>query len=499
MKETKIEPKRLRNLEAKFRAFLQDVSLKSDSGDRRKGPDGLLHLDFQILSDGSARLQEPNRHGYYHTSKSKLLCLQWGDEALTAAVQEAQKLCPNISEKTIQQTLRDLMVKIFNEQVVTKNADPYADPNEASASEENGELETIVELLDLSDLAQRLARTVEWLRSLARPQMVYVPLEGLKIGGDSLILGDVKFHSRSRHQESNLDRLLRDLEEQRGDTNIPYIRESLKDVQCFATVELEGDEEFVRNKAIQSVTQMLHVLDLCLSSTAHQPNWAQLRISGVIVNQYLPAEKFKTEGVGYRQARSKSRALELRTEEQLLEILGATYDPPFSFQHSWRDDWEEKKETLNRSFSRLTTCFQSNNDMSKRIQRTVTWYSKAVDADTKDEKFVNLSIALESLLIGDEGKGPYATTGSISQNLGDRVAYLLADDFEDRRQREKEAKRLYGFRSAIIHRGESITQNQLIEMDKLVKEVFLAFLKHDFTSWNKFQKWIAQQKFGKPS
>jgi len=118
-----------------------------------------------------------------------------------------------------------------------------------------------------------------------------------------------------------------------------------------------------------------------------------------------------------------------------------------------------------------------------------------VDADSPEEKFVNLAIALESLLIGKEGKGPYATTGSINQRIGERVAFLLGDDFERRVNLEKTAKQLYSLRSAIVHSGESVTQENLAQMDNLVVQVVLAFLKHEFNTWSEFREWIARERY----
>jgi hypothetical protein len=110
---------------------------------------------------------------------------------------------------------------------------------------------------------------------------------------------------------------------------------------------------------------------------------------------------------------------------------------------------------------------------------------------------VNLAIALESLLIGQEGKGPYATTGSINQRIGERVAFLLGDDFESRVYLEKTAKELYGLRSAIVHSGESVTQDDLAQMDDLVVQVILAFLKHEFNTWAEFCEWIAHERYNR--
>jgi len=79
------------------------------------------------------------------------------------------------------------------------------------------------------------------------------------------------------------------------------------------------------------------------------------------------------------------------------------------------------------------------------------------------------------------------------------VAFLLEDDFEHRRQRFDATKKLYRQRGAIVHSGKKITEDDLYAMDKLVKQVALVFLVHDFESWVSFQEWVAKEKFGKTS
>jgi hypothetical protein len=122
---------------------------------------------------------------------------------------------------------------------------------------------------------------------------------------------------------------------------------------------------------------------------------------------------------------------------------------------------------------------------------------QAVDADSAEEKFVNLAIALECLLIGDEGKERYASTASITQKIGERVAFLLGDDLDSRVSFEDKAKKLYGLRSAIVHTGASITHYELAQMDELVHHVIFAFLKHEFVSWEEFLKWIMHERYNK--
>jgi hypothetical protein len=77
------------------------------------------------------------------------------------------------------------------------------------------------------------------------------------------------------------------------------------------------------------------------------------------------------------------------------------------------------------------------------------------------------------------------------------VAFLLGDDFDGRVHLEKTAKELYRLRSAIVHSGESVTQENLTQMDDLVVQVVLAFLKHEFKSWPEFREWIARERYNR--
>jgi len=224
----------------------------------------------------------------------------------------------------------------------------------------------------------------------------------------------------------------------------------------------------------------------------HQTDWAKIKIAPIIFNSHsLSSQRIPGHSFSYPPQRS----LEL-TNNELLNTVGPIYDPFYSIRGPWQRDSKREQEMVKQSLDKLITCFHSSNEIDQRISRAVTWYSKAVDADSPEEKFVNLAIALESLLIGPEKeKNPYATTGSISQNLGERVAFLLEDDVDRRQQRVADTKKLYGLRSAIVHRGEPITLERLEDMDNLVGRVTLCFLKKDFANWEDFQKWVAQQKF----
>jgi hypothetical protein len=412
----KVEPSQLKNLEREFLAFLQDVSLR-DRADKEKP---LIYLG-RCYGRNCANLQ-------------------WGIAPLTRARDAAQKLCPNVSGKRISNTLRDLMIKMFEDQTASADADPEMD----------ADLESIVEILDTSNVQQELAEVIELLKSQARSQMVFVPIEGLDLKTSNLTIGAVELHNR--HSTSELDNALRSLEERMG-RKLTSRWDDLENATCYAKVKVTGDDYFVWDEAVRQVKKAIHILNLYLSSSRHQPYWASIRVARVIVNRTVP------------------------TDDSEDDLIGSNHSFPRDGR-SFELDWKAKQLMSERGLKELNAHFdpKNNNEIAKRVRRAVTWYGKAVDADSPEEKFVNLAIALESLLIGDEGKGRYVTTGSITQTLRERVAFLLVDDFESRVQMSKMTRDLYGLRSGIVHGGKPIGQQELANMDYLVAQVTVAFL-----------------------
>jgi hypothetical protein len=422
--------KQLEEVEKNFLAFLGDVSLKR-------------------------RITKPHFFPM-RTYGQRGMMLQWGDKSYSEAIESVQKLCPNISTTQIAKSISQLMRKIFQNQAVGENGTS------------DNELESIVEIMDTSHIASEIAQLISNVRKYSRRQIVLVPIEGLKMGIKSLAVGTVVFHTRSGENEldQSLENLKKDMEDE-----ITSIEKDLKDISCYTRVDAIGDNEFARNEGIQRTREAIHILNLYLSSSIHQPSWESIRVARIIIYRALPDNEHKREEIGLFQ----------------------------SYPGGWPFEINDKREEgmTQTGLNIINDLFQpqNNNEIAKRIRQSVIWYSKAVDADSLEEKFVNLAIALECLVIGNEGKEPYASTGSINQKIGERVAFLLGDDLNSRVSFESKAKKLYGLRSAIVHTGASITHYDLAQMDELVRHVVFAFSKHGFSSWKKFLNWIVHERY----
>jgi hypothetical protein len=452
------------DLERMFVAFMRAVSLRPIETVRRRAPDGLYHITLRSGPVGVV-IEEPNSHGCYRMGNSPWMTLCWESEHLEAAVIEVEKLCPGVSRDRLRVALRQLMVDAFENKVASGT--PMPGTPRTADSEHPAGLDSILDLVDISDLSRQLVRTVEDLKLLAVPQAVYVPIEGLRMSG-SMTVGEVELHERVAGCE--LDSVVPLL----SDDDQESVLRALQDSTCYARVDSVGDDSYVTTDARRRVQQAVHVLNFCLSSPMYRPSWQPIRIAPVVLNSTSTCSGAGVARVGVAQSHASARVLELN-RQRLLGLM------------------DQDEESLNN----LLACYGSPGEIGERIQRALTWYSNAVDADTIEERFVDLAIALECLLIGDEGRGPHATSGSITQRLAERVAFLLGNDLQSRSEKARETKAVYAKRSAIVHRGATASAEELHTIDQLVREAILAFLARDFDGWQAFLEWIAKEKYSR--
>lgn len=94
-------------------------------------------------------------------------------------------------------------------------------------------------------------------------------------------------------------------------------------------------------------------------------------------------------------------------------------------------------------------------EMHKKIYKAILWVGKSISARQIEAAFLNVMIALEILFSKSEA-GLFRE--SIGQNIADAIAFIIGEAVSDRVIIEGEIKRLYGYRSKIVHSGAEITE-----------------------------------------
>ena len=119
------------------------------------------------------------------------------------------------------------------------------------------------------------------------------------------------------------------------------------------------------------------------------------------------------------------------------------------------NDLDKAKLMFNTMFKHLSIDFMEKN----RIVRSISFYKHAIETYPKHLRFLNLTIAIESLLSTSRHELRY----KISQ----RAAWLLGNDSKDKKDIFKKTKDIYDLRSTIVH-GGALKQSDLTKLDELI-------------------------------
>ena len=371
--QSEIPQGKLRVLETKFCNLLKNACLQDDQDmPYKKGDDNLYHY---VLMSGPTGvwIEEPNcRRMVCNGETGPRLCqLVFSENEVAAVVKVAMELCPGVSKNRVERALLGLVESMLVD----------AGPRQEIALP----LESILDVIDDSGIGPGLGKVISDLNRNRVPQIVYVPIEGVEFDMPKTTIGKVTLHRR--HGTSELDALLQVLETRTEHSR----RDLLEHVKCYARIMIEGDGEFVRESALDEVTQVVHFLNLLFSSSRHQPSWARIQVSPFIINHASPTDNPENDPLGSQLGHSGRRDLEMELA-QLGRLFGPIYDSSFCEKPRWQLDMDQE-ELIQRGLKELGACIQANNEIRSRIRRAVAWYSRAVDADSDAEKYVNLAIA----------------------------------------------------------------------------------------------------------
>ena len=127
------------------------------------------------------------------------------------------------------------------------------------------------------------------------------------------------------------------------------------------------------------------------------------------------------------------------------------------------------------SFKRLFgLAGNRNNNLETKVLRSAEWLGQALADQNEASAFVKAAIALEVLFIQDQ-KGP--VTSSIMAQISESCAHILGKGMAHRLRIEKEVKKLYGIRSAVVHSGvDQVSGRDLDRFIQLGRSVLLTLL-----------------------
>ena len=312
---------------------------------------------------------------------------------------------------------------------------------------------------NLSVAETQIEALLQELDQLVSDYVVYVPLAGVSLAQltpKELDLGDYKIYQFGEGPLQEAQGSLAELYEHAGSSYV-------------AKGGVRGDIHFAIEQAYQLTESVVHILNLyAMSIEARLSRRWKIELA---VTQSYKSELVILQPVAQNDEKPSLNQLGYSHSLKDFSPIPITVD----LVEAWRQD----------GFDQVVECFENaQGKIQERIKRSVIWYSRGMNADDPNEQFVNFAIALESLLVGDGG--------SIRQKLADRVAFLLAEEYEDRIEVSKKTKKLYDLRSKVVHTGTSVTEHDLIDLCHITNRSIVSFATRDFASWEEFIEWISR-------
>jgi len=132
----------------------------------------------------------------------------------------------------------------------------------------------------------------------------------------------------------------------------PIFLTDFKKIACYTKVEAIGDNEFVRDEAVQRTKEAIHILNLYCGSSTHQDKLKSIGVSQLIVHRALPDDEHQN---------SDMRFLESYPSQVPFEI-----------------DLKKENSWAQMDLKTMNSCFQphSNSDIKKRVQRATIGMAK---------------------------------------------------------------------------------------------------------------------------
>jgi hypothetical protein len=385
------------------------------------------------------------------------------DDALDDAMNVCKRICPKVSTEVFRKGLMSLAEELFLGRELPV-----------------GEIPKEIVHATLKDCAlhgKLEERIEEWQRMVHRWTVVF-PILSLEIFRSELKVGPVSFRPR----ESD-DRLCEEIYEHVSEQQLGLLQRfeaviAENNVETYALCTVEADSSLAKEESYTQVQHALAILSLLVVGASAE----HYRRMGIIGS--------RTGGIKSISMYSVSAAMQNEREPYLSQSYTRREVLPVQITAD-----EQKRLEESGLVTLLANSFLVNSECDRRLARAVSWYAKGADAESDEEAYVCLAIALEALLVGDEGRTPLSSTGSISQRLGDRVAFLRGRDVSQRVDIEKQTKTLYGLRSGIVHEGKSVNRDELREFDQTVRDSIVTFARKEFGNWQDFLAWEREEKF----
>jgi len=404
---------------------------------------------FAFLADTSLSHARRDHIHAGHSYGSNCLLLGWSHQPYSEAIEAVHEALPQVSKRSTGRALSNSMRRLFERQFVREDADVEA---------EAPVLDSILPKLDSSDVLEEITDFLELLKSQVRPWTAFMFVEGVELKISQLEIGRATLYPK---REGPLVPLLEKLKnDSTWECVLQDIERETAHTHCYLTVSIEGEDDFANQEAFRKGQDVINILNLYLASSGHRASFYQT--IGIVGQPAMVRGQFVlkcTPRVG-----QDDDQVQWGYFGQLPP--GRCYDIDCGKVQQW------KRLGLDAVVASVESANPQARSAQSRIKNSVTWYGTAMNAHTEAEQFVGLMTALESLVVADERV-------SITQRLKDAVSALLGGDFQTREDNKKRIGDLYELRGCVVHGGEPVAQDNLLELNSIVIQSIFGFVQQE--------------------
>jgi hypothetical protein len=149
-------------------------------------------------------------------------------------------------------------------------------------------------------------------------------------------------------------------------------------------------------------------------------------------------------------------------------------------------------------FANVYRLCTADTDIGTRLATAARWLYTALRDDVLPAAIVQVAIALETMFV-------FGGSETLGRSLGERVAFLLAEDRETRAMVDSSVKRFYHVRSSVVHGGSRrVRRISAPLVDGMIRLAVLSFcvVGANVGIWkttSDLQHWFSQERWGSPS
>ncbi len=218
---------------------------------------------------------------------------------------------------------------------------------------------------------------------------------------------------------------------------VDNLRKKYQGLACVVT-QIEAEQSYAHEYAIEQAQKITSIIGI---------------LSGAVL---FPNAKSACQIKGSENIAQAITFFEL--ENKMFRIIEGSIEKPSSqFLMINRELIQEFRNLgLNRISDLLAKDQESLLSFENKVLNFLFLYSKASFTDEPVEKIVYVLSALESILLRSDNE-------PIQQNLGERLAFFISDQLEERKKIIKNLRSAYSIRSKYIHHGSSSSELETIK------------------------------------